>query len=142
MQVEPVAGDIAAVVAFELSAKAVGELIEAFLESRIEPERWFVFSSDLDAMTMLDDVWQGTIDVVLCAIPSTSVAVMDAAIQVLHQEDVHLERCIWVQASSVGIGIPRVPGFVLTVKDGRSPDPKAVVRRVRDWLGGHAGAGS
>jgi hypothetical protein len=131
---------IAALAAFGNPPRAVDGLIEALLGTDVEPARWFVFDSDMEAMGALNEVWKWTIDIVLCTIPfidtTIDIAVAAAALEILSSEDVPLDRCAWLHAMANPVErIDSVVGTVLPVDINAASHIEHVVLRLTHWQG-------
>jgi hypothetical protein len=126
---------VAALVAFGLPARAVDDLIEGLQGTDVEPARWFVFDSDMQAMAALHEFWKGTVDVVMCCVPSLGAHVAAAALEILHNEDVPLDRCAWLHAAAHYVDGVDGMGFVMTVAADADSLLHVVKARLLDWQG-------
>lgn len=133
MEVASERAGIGAPVFFALPAHLVDRLIEELLGSSAEPARWFIFDTDLEAMGALNEVWQGTVDMALCRIPSASTGAVEAALDVLACEGVALDRCAWLSPIQSRLDGPDGVGFVLPI-DVDIAHTMIVAGRLHDWL--------
>jgi hypothetical protein len=127
---------IAAVVAFGLPPCVVDGLIEELIGTDVEPARWFVFDGDMGAMGALNEVWQRTIHIVMCAVPYADETVAAAALEILSSEGVPMDRCAWLHSTANPVArIDRVVGVVLPVDINSASYAENLVLRLTDWQG-------
>lgn len=125
---------VAAVVAFGLPPRVVDGLIEELMGTDVEPARWFVFDRDMGAMGALNEFWQGTIDIVMCVIPSADGTVAAAALEILSTEGVPMDRCVWLHSTADPVDrIDRVNGVALPVDVSSASYAENLVLRLNHW---------
>jgi hypothetical protein len=81
-------------VAFGIPVSTVDRLIQAVHESKPGIHRWVVFSTDVNALGALDDIWRGQVEVNAVMMPAIDETMVPCIEDILVAENLDMAGCI------------------------------------------------